>query len=119
MQTDVLEKPLSYEEERGKPMPSFNHGAIQANLIVEFARQRDFRVCSELSLELGGKPLTPDLSIYPREPLKLRHDEIKRLDAPLLVVEILSPTQGYQSVMDKVAAYFENGVKSCWIVSPP
>jgi len=100
-------------------MPSFNHGAIQANLISEFAPQRDFRVCSELSLELGGTPLTPDLSVYPREPLNLRHDEVKRTDPPQLVVEILSPTQGYQSLMDKVAAYFQNGVKSCWIVSPP
>ncbi len=100
-------------------MPSFNHGAIQANLIGEFIPQRDFRVCSELSLELAGQPLTPDLSIYPREPLNLRHDEIRRTDPPLVVVEILSPTQGYQSVMEKVEAYFRNGVKSCWIVSPP
>lgn len=100
-------------------MPSFNHGAIQANLIGEFIQQRNFRVCSELSLELGGQSLTPDLSIYPREPLNLRHDEIKRTDPPLVVVEILSPTQGHQSVMEKVDAYFRNGVKSCWIVSPP
>ena len=51
MSTETLDKPLTYEEERGKPMPSSNHGAIQANLIVEFARQRDFRVYSELTLE--------------------------------------------------------------------
>ena len=119
MQTEALEQPLTYEEERGKPMPSRNHGAIQANLIGQFIQQRDFRVYSELSLEFGGKPLTPDLSIYSREPLDFRHDEVQRTDPPLLVVEILSPTQGYQSVMDKVAAYFQNGVKSCWIVSPP
>jgi hypothetical protein len=30
-------------------MPSSNHGAIQANLIREFARNRDFRVHSELT----------------------------------------------------------------------
>jgi Uma2 family endonuclease len=100
-------------------MPSFNHGAIQSNLTVEFARQPEFRVVSELSLELGGQPYTPDLSIYPRAHLNLRRDDFRRTDPPLLVVEILSPTQGYQSVMDKVEAYFANGVKSCWIVSPP
>ena len=119
MSSAALDKPLSYEEERGKPKPSFNHGAIQANLISEFARQREFRVVSELSLELAGQPYTPDLSIYPREQLNLRRDEIRRTDPPLLVVEILSPTQGYQALMDKVDAYFRNGVKSCWIVSPP
>ena len=113
------EKPLTYEAERGKPMPSMNHSVIQTNLIVEFARQREFRVCSELSLELDGQPLTPDLSIYPREPLNLRRDIVKRTDPPLMVVEILSPTQGSQSVMEKVEVYFRAGVKSCWIVSPP
>jgi Uma2 family endonuclease len=34
-------------------------------------------------------------------------------------VEILPPTQGYQGVMDKVETYLQNGVKSCWVVSPP
>src|SRR5437667_806523 len=105
MSTGALARPLTYEEERGKPVPSFNHGAIQANLIGEFIRQREFRICSELSLELGGEPFTPDLSIYRRGPLDLRHDTLRATDPPLLAVEILSPTQGYQSVMDKVEVY--------------
>ena len=119
MSTETLDRPVTYEEERGKPMPSANHRAIQASLIGEFIKQRDFRIYSELALELGSTPLTPDLSIYPQERLNLRHDIIRRTDPPLLVVEILSPTQGYQSVMEKVEAYFANGVKSCWVLSPP
>ena len=102
METEILDKPLTYEEERGKPMPSYNHAAIQVNLITEFARNREFRVCSELTLELEGRPYTPDLSVYPRESLDLRHDLIRRTDPPLLVVEIFSPRQGSQDVMDKV-----------------
>ena len=119
METEILDKPLTYEEERGKPMPGFNHAAIQVNLITEFARNRAFRVCSELTMELEGQSYTPDLSIYPRQELNLRHDIVKRTDAPLLVVEIFSPRQGSQEVMDKVDVYLRNGVKSCWIVSPP
>lgn len=119
MSSETLDRPLTYEEERGKPMPSSNHGAVQANLIGEFLKHRDYRVYSESSLEFEGRPITPDLSIYPRQQLDLRHDVIRRLDPPLLVVEIPSPTQGYQSIMDKVDIYFRNGVKSCWIVSPP
>lgn len=115
----VQEKPVTYEQERGKPMPSFNHGAVQANLITEFARQREFRVCSELTLELEGKSYTPDLSLYPRAPLNLRHDLIRSTQAPTAIVEILSPTQGSQEVMEKVEVYLRSGVKSCWIVSPP
>ena len=119
MNVETIEKPLSYEEERGKPMPSTNHSAIQSNLIIAFAANRQLRVLSELTLDIGGKSFTPDLSIYPRTPLDLRRDVSHRSDPPLLVVEIFSPQQGTQEVMDKVDAYFAHGVKSCWIVSPP
>lgn len=119
MSVETVIKPLSYEEERGKPMPSLNHGSIQMNLGAEFLRQRQFRVVSELTLDIGGKSFTPDLSVYPRTPLDLRRDVSRRSDPPLLVVEIFSPQQGTQEVMDKVDAYFAHGVKSCWIVSPP
>ncbi len=119
MSIATVEKPLTYEEERGKPMPSFNHGSVQANLIGEFTRQRNFRVVSELTIELGGQNYTPDISIYPRQPINFRHDDIRRDDPPLLAVEIFSPTQGSQEILDKVDVYFRHGVKSCWIVSPP
>src|SRR5437870_11520975 len=88
MAIESLDKPLTYEEERGKPMPSRNHAGIQVNLIVEFAKDREYRVYSELTLEFEGRPYTPDLSVYPKEELDLRHDLVKRTDAPLLVVEI-------------------------------
>src|SRR2546422_11427748 len=119
MSSTTIDKPLSYEEERGKPMPSTNHSAIQINLGAEFIRNREFRVHSELTLNINGKPYTPDLSVYPRTPLDLRHDVSRRTDPPLLVVEIFSPQQSTQEVMDKVDTYFAFGVKSCWVVSPP
>ena len=100
-------------------MPSKNHGATQANLIVELAKFREFRVYSELSLELDGHPITPDLSLYSREPLDMRHDIIRLTDPPLLTVEILSPTQGSHPVMEKVEQYLKAGVKTCWVVNPP
>ena len=40
-------------------------------------------------------------------------------EPPLVAVEIFSPSQGYQEVMDKVEAYLKSGVKSCWVVNPP
>lgn len=111
---------MSYEEERGKPMPSYNHSWIQSNLIVELSRQRDYRVHSELTLDVDGQRYTPDISIYSRsKPIDLRHDVIRPTDPPLLVVEIFSPQQGTQEVMVKLDVYFAHGVKSCWVVAPP
>ena len=118
MSIATIDKPLTYEEERGKPVPSFNHGAIQTNLAVEFTKNRSFRTLSEQTLEINGKPYTPDLSVYPHAPLNLRHDIARSTQPPLLVVEILSPHQGVQELMDKVEVYFAFGVKSCWVVSP-
>ena len=100
-------------------MPSFNHSAIQMNLGIEFAKHREFRVHSELELELDGTRLVPDLSIYHREPLDVRHDIIRKTDPPLVTVEILSPMQGTYPVMEKVEHYLKSGVKTCWVVNPP
>ena len=111
---------VSYEEERGKPMPSSNHSWVQANLIVEFAKHREYRIHSELTLDIGGQRFTPDISVYPRNiPVDLRHDVIRRPDPPLLVVEIFSAQQGTHEVMQKLDVYFAHGVKSCWVVAPP
>jgi len=120
---EELEEPprreLTYEEERGKPMPSTNHAIIQSRLTGFFLRHTEFDIMNELSLRLGGKPVTPDISIYPRKPMDLLNDVIVRTDAPLLTVEILSPTQGSSPVLEKVALYLANGVKSVWLVAPP
>ena len=100
-------------------MPSFNHGAVQLNLGVELKKAGKFRILSELSLDLGGHHMTPDLCVYPAGPIDFQHDIIRRTDPPLLVVEILSPRQPYEDVMDKISRYLESGVKSCWMVIPP
>jgi Uma2 family endonuclease len=118
MSTAVLESPQTYEQERGKPMPGKNHSIIEANLGAEFLKNKDFRVV-ELSLELDGRPVTPDLSVYRRQPVDFRHDEVQLTEPPLLAVEILSPTQGSLPVMEKVEAYLKSGVKSVWMVNPP
>ncbi len=116
---DDAEPSLSYEEERGKPMPSNLHSIIQTNLIGEFLKHREFRTQSELDLEVEGRKLVPDLSVYRREPVDFSHDILRRSDPPLLTVEIVSPKQGYFEVMEKMDAYFRHGVKSCWIITPP
>ncbi len=100
-------------------MPSRNHGRVQTNLIVEFFQQQQFSIYSELTLTIGGVNYTPDISIYPRETADYRHDEVTRTELPLVAVEILSPSQSHQEVVEKAELYLRHGVKTCWIVSPP
>ncbi len=100
-------------------MPSENHGVAQMNLGIELAKHKEFRIISELALELNGRSYTPDLCVYPRRPVDWRHDTLKRTDPPLVAVEILSSTQSSREVMEKVDAYLAGGVKTCWVVNPP
>jgi Uma2 family endonuclease len=118
MNPATLEQPQTYEGERGKPTPSRNHSAAQFNLSVELAKNREFRFYSEFTLEFDGVLYTPDLCVYPRQAVDWRHDEIRRSTAPLTAVEIFSPTQAPQTIMEKIDVYFQNGVKSCWLISP-
>lgn len=62
----------------------------------------------------------PDLSIYyPKRPLDFKNDQIKTKEAPLCVIEIISPTQSLGELTEKAGQYFKHGVKSCWLVMLP
>lgn len=107
-----------YEIERNKPMPSVNHSRIQLNLGMEFVRQREFSVYPELDIRLKGRDFTPDLCVYPHEPFRQFDDITRRTDPPLLIVEILSNSQGPGDVYEKIQWYLGNGVQSAWMVAP-
>lgn len=118
--TAIVEPRNIYELERNKPMPSKNHGKIQANILFGLMSKyrNEYSFISELSLELGNWLCTPDISFYPPAPLDVMNDEIRMTIPPLGVIEILSPTQSLNELTDKAYSYFANGVKSCWLVLP-
>ena len=100
-------------------MPSLNHGIVQCALIGAFLVCKEYSIASELTLELpDGQRLTPDISIYPRLRLDWNHDKVRMTVMPRLVVEILSPGQGWQEIVDKLDLYFAHGVESAWLVQP-
>ncbi len=100
-------------------MPSYNHGKIQANLIMELAAfRKKYDINSETSLALDQWPSVPDISIFPKSEMDLLNDEIAVKEPPLCVIEILSPTQSLSELTTKAKGYFQHGVQSCWIVLP-
>ena len=114
-----LEQPLSdYEIERGKPMPTLQHSAVQLSLAFQIYPQPGFRIFSELTIGLGGNKYTPDLCIYPFETVDYTEAEPLRTIPPIVCIEIISPSQSTVELLGKAKAYFANGVKSCWIVDP-
>jgi len=113
--------PISdYEREREKPPPSKAHGYTQANLAIALTRYRDrYTMFSELTLELGGREIVPDLSIYPKTDVDLSHDEFRVTDPPLLAVEIATVTQNTRDLIERVKFLLDAGVQSCWPVQSP
>ena len=88
---------------------------------IQFTKQAAdrFLVVPELTLEIApGSSLTPDLTILPKRPLHGTREPARCRDIPLLVVEIVSPSQGYAVIVEKIDAYFAHGVQSVWEINP-
>ena len=125
---DILESVIeqtSYETEymleRGKPMPSKNHSKLEARfsraLLNKYFDVYD--IDAELSLDLTTGKATPDVVVSKLTKDDWVNDEIKVKVAPIMVIEILSPTQGMVEITDKMSKiYFAAGVKSVWVVIP-
>ena len=101
-------------------MPSKLHARVQYNigfqLGLHYLSQYDF--LSELSLELDSWESVPDIVIYPKLEFDYSKDEVRVTTPPLCAIEILSPTQSLQELIDKAQNYFSHQVKSCWLVIP-
>jgi Uma2 family endonuclease len=112
---------VQYQTERGKPMPSYNHAYLQLEIgfQLKVKYNTEFDILSELSLDLSSGKAVPDLCIYPKRVQNWQRDIIRRTDAPLLAIEILSPKQAFDDLVDKIQdIYFPAGVLSAWIVVP-
>ena len=111
-------------------MPSTNHSYVQTQITLALAENKKFTPFVELSLDasqidlsqFGLKTkdeLVPDICLYEGiHQFEPRKDTPKRSDMPVLVVEVLSPTQGISDIINKFEACFALGVKSCWLVVP-
>ncbi len=78
-----------------------------------------YRTLTQPTFLLGEWESEADLAILPTRPIVHWHkDEIKITEIPLMVVEIVSPRQAQQDIMDKIERYFKTGVKSCWLINP-
>ncbi|MEZ4884143.1 MAG: Uma2 family endonuclease [Chitinophagales bacterium] len=117
--------PSLYESNRGKPMPSLNHGIIQANIIILIGSlyADKYRVISELTTKLDEDKQVPYIAIYAKNNVHIRFnarkDQISTNEVPLGVIEILSPPQNFAELVDKSTSFFASGVKSYWLVVPP
>ena len=111
-------------EEEVIDMGSRNHSYLQIKLGALLLGLDKYLVLSEISLdssalETNTKEMRPDLALYPKLTIDFLQDEIRMQTMPLLVIEILSPRQSIDEILEKFRGYFKLGVQSCWLVLPP
>lgn len=98
---------------------SFHNSYLCSKLVVAFSQLQQFLVLVEVALQIGNDDYIPDICLYPFRPVNFEEkDVIKMTEMPLTVVEILSPSQTAQDAWKKFDAYFDAGIKSCWLVLP-
>jgi Uma2 family endonuclease len=113
-----MDTTLAVEPEESKDMGSFNHSYLQFNIARLLFEMGQYTVLTELSIEMNGLEFRPDISVYSRRKMNPAHDIVKMTELPLLIIEVLSPTQGVQEILDRFQVYFAAGVQSCWLVYP-
>ncbi len=94
------------------------HSAVQVNLVYELRRLTEHRIYTELSIVIDGIEYKPDVCAYPYRELDKKHDIIKMEELPVVAIEIVSPMQVLQKVVDKIDVYVAAGIQSCWMIVP-
>jgi Uma2 family endonuclease len=97
---------------------SFNQGYIVTNMVLLFGKLNIYTILIEISIEIQGREYVPDVALYSKRKMQRSEDIIRMTEMPLLAIEVLSPKQSTQDVIDKIKVYFENGIKSCWFINP-
>lgn len=131
---DLLDLPkdgFRYEIVKGelrKKMPSgILHALIAgriAGLLSAFIRQRKLGeiLTAEPGFKLSLMPETlrvPDVSFMRREKfLQIKNYNKFYQGAPDLAVEVVSPSETFQDVQEKIEEYLAHGVELIWIVRP-
>jgi Uma2 family endonuclease len=101
-----------------RALPTYKHGKIQLRFgwIFGNARRRHpLFATSEARLRVTpARVRVPDVAVFAgSEPEEDYPDH-----PPLVIVEILSPTDAWTSVMDRLREFEEWGVRHLWLVDP-
>ncbi len=108
------------EEYQTEDIMSVNHSRTIQRISTYLERYDDvYDILPELEMKLNGKPVKPDVSVYPNLPEDWDTDVIFITEPPIIAVEVLSPKQAMTDITDKINnIYFPAGVQSVWIVVP-
>lgn len=106
-------------EELIDEMPTLNQSYVCSQIMRQLLPNEQIEVLPELTLAIGNG-LTPDISVYPKGEIKPNFwSDITRFEKPPLVaIEIISPTQNIQDLLEKAKVLVQSGAKAVWTIEP-
>ena len=108
-----------------KPMPQGKHSRIQTCLSTNINQvgepQQKALALTELRCTFGGRSLVPDIGVFEwsRIPTDEDGEIANRFESyPDWTIEILSPDQSPNRVINKIIFCINQGTKLCWFIDP-
>lgn len=108
-----------------KPMPSGEHSTLQTELVTKINQiskpKKIAYARTELRCTFGGRSIVPDISIFTWERISRNEDGSianKVNISPDWIIEILSPDQSVNRLIEKITFSFEYGTKLGWLIDP-
>ena len=113
---DIIETEVVLEEAM-----SLNHARLTTRItsLLFAAYESRFNILTELEFELSTGRYKPDVAILPQLAYDWERDIIRYPKPPITAIEIISPTQSLDGLIEKIrAGYLASGVQSAWLVLP-
>lgn len=108
-----------------KPMPQGKHSILQTRLSAAINQvskpQKLALALTELRCTFGGRSLVPDIAVFEwsRIPVDADGEVINRFEiVPDWTIEILSPDQAPNHVINKIVFCINQGTKLGWFIDP-
>lgn len=117
----IIDSPIRIDESQDEKMSSYNHSELQTRLgfLLMLAYRHQYSILTELDFAFASGKTRPDLCILPKRKANWMEDEIIVSDVPLTTIEILSPEQSMNSLLDRIyKKHFPAGVKTVWLIIP-
>jgi Uma2 family endonuclease len=105
-----------------KPMPKTRHSILQKRLLAEVdSKTADYTALPELRCTFGGRSIVPDVVVIAWNRINLNEvgePEDDFTEAPDWTIEILSPDQKVNRVIDNILHCLKHGSKLGWMLDP-
>ncbi|MFN9732814.1 MAG: Uma2 family endonuclease [Microcystis sp.] len=105
-----------------KPMPKTRHSILQKRLLAEVdSHTVDYTALPELRCTFGGRSIVPDVAVIAWNRINLNEagePEDDFTEAPDWTIEILSPDQKVNRVIDNILHCLKHGSKLGWMLDP-